>query len=437
VAVVVESGDWTTSDAAGKLYLTEVVGTFAAEAITSSGSGLAACLGGQTLNTLPPGGYYECIEHNFYGSTGSAAIYGCNGVGSAFMFNGGFAPILTGMVVDKPTHIFAHRLHLFLSYPGGSVQHSAPGKPMSWDVVAGAGEIGIGNEITGFAQAVGGVLVIFGRTSTHLLFGTSSVDWDLRVHSDESGAIERTIQAVGSAKYLDDTGIISLDAVQEYGDFSGSPVGRKINPFVKLKSVTASMRASDKGQYRLFFSDGSGLYGTFVGNQLLGWTTVLFPVAVEVAWGDKGALFFGDENGIVYQFAGPSFDGAEVPAYLKLPYNHMKNPSVKKRYRKFVIEVDTESSFQVGFQFEFDYGTSNQPAPQEQMSGVGAGKAMWGVGVWGLFVWGQNQHTGTASAYIDGSGKNMSALLRTSLTYEDPYTIQSAIIHYSYRGLSR
>jgi len=81
------------------------------------------------------------------------------------------------MTTDTPGHIEAHLKYLFLSFPGGSLQHSGIGDPTSWSVITGAGELGIGDEITGLQKTAKSVMAVFSRNSTHLLNGTSPQDW--------------------------------------------------------------------------------------------------------------------------------------------------------------------------------------------------------------------------------------------------------------------
>jgi hypothetical protein len=83
--------------------------------------------------TLPAGGRYEFLNHNFYGLASSYRMYGVNGVGRAFEFDGTtFTPIRSGMAVDTPHRIAEHYNHLFLAFPGGQLQNSSIGAPLDW-----------------------------------------------------------------------------------------------------------------------------------------------------------------------------------------------------------------------------------------------------------------------------------------------------------------
>src|SRR5690606_6102839 len=125
--IIIQSGSWQGGDAAGFLVLSGVTGTFQAEMLDVDGgaSDVATIAADAAAITLPAGGRYEFVNHNFYGASNLLRMYGCNGAGNAFEWDGEtFVPIHTGMTDDKPKHIAVHKNHLFLSFAGGSVQHS-------------------------------------------------------------------------------------------------------------------------------------------------------------------------------------------------------------------------------------------------------------------------------------------------------------------------
>lgn len=70
--VVVESGTWASSDAAGRLVLSSTTGAFVAgEALQVSAASKALAGGGATQIALAPGGRYETAVANFGGGTAS------------------------------------------------------------------------------------------------------------------------------------------------------------------------------------------------------------------------------------------------------------------------------------------------------------------------------------------------------------------------------
>ncbi|MBF0323222.1 MAG: hypothetical protein HQL62_09850, partial [Magnetococcales bacterium] len=234
--IVVTTGHWETEDAAGRLILYNVVGDFVDGEAIHSTQGAATASGVNAVQTLSAGGRFEFVNHNFFGHVSSVRMYGVNGIDPGFEWDGEvFVPILTGMAEDRPTHLAAHTKHLFFSFSGGSLQHSGTGEPLEWQVSIGAGEMALGDEMTGMLPVVGGVLTLFCRNATYALYGTSSADWRLDLLSGESGAIPWTLQDMGRPVYLDDRGVRQLSAVQEFGDFHAGTLSHVIQPWLAAK----------------------------------------------------------------------------------------------------------------------------------------------------------------------------------------------------------
>jgi hypothetical protein len=445
--VVLQSGTWAAGTAAGYFVVSGATNHFIAENLNvGAGANLATVAGDPVATTLLPDGRYEFINKNFYGSTATRRMYGCDGANPAFEFDGDvYCPIETGMVDDAPIHIFEHKKQLFLAFRRGSVQHSAPGEPRVFSVVIGAGEISTGDEITGFALVPGGVMAVFNRNQTYLLYGNDVSDWDFKRHAEDSGAIEWTVQPIGAPRYLDDRGMTSLDAVQNFGDFAASTFSQRIQPLIDAKlvnsSVTASVRVRTKDQYRVFFDDNSGIIAKFR-PKAIEFTRVNYGIPVRCACSVEDAtgrevLLFGSDDGYVYQMdSGTSFDGAEVVGYARLPFGHLKSPQQNKHFFKAVIDVDAPGGTDLQFTHELNYGNPETPSGATQTIDVQSGGGIWGSAVWSEFSWGA-QLVGTAEGYIDGDGVNLGMLIRSATTYDRPHTINGVNIHYSMRGRAR
>lgn len=445
---VVTSGTWAGGTAAGYFVISGQTGTFISETIKVGASlNLGTIAGNSDAIVFAPGGRYEFVNYSFSGAASGARMYGCDGVNKAFEFDGTvFCPITTGMATDTPRHINAHKNHLFLSFPNGSVQHSGIGTPLTWAVVTGASEIGTGDDVTGMEVMRGGVMGIFNRNRTYTLYGSSASDWDLRTHSDESGAIEWSVQTVGSPRYLDDRGLTMMEAVDTYGDFNSATFSQRIQPHigVKLKesSVTASVRVKTKDQYRIFFADGDGLIAKFRAGGKVEFTRINLGKIVRCACSSENSdgteiLLFGSDDGYVYEMdSGTSFDGEPVEAYVRMPFGHFKSPQQIKRFFKAVLELDAPNGSTLSFTQEYDYGSSSAPRGITQDIDVNLGGGYWGAAEWGQFIWG-GQAVSTADAYLDGSGKNMGLYLRSYATHERPHTINGISIHFAMRGRVR
>ena len=160
--------------------------------------------------------------------------------------------------------------------------------------------------------------------------------------------------------------------------------------------------------------------------------------AVENEDGEE-EIFFGSDDGYVYQLdSGTSFDGEEVEAYFRVPFNHLKSPRNYKRFRRVALELnnDIASLTNLSFTTDFSYGSPDIPASVDNTFEVLGGGGYWDEALWNQFYW-SSQVVGEAEAYIDGSGLNMSIAIRSNQTYEDTHIIHGVLLHYSVRGLKR
>jgi hypothetical protein len=464
--IVLESGTWAGGDAAGRLYLANRTGSFQAENLdVGANSDVATIPGFSTPVTLAAGGRYEFINHNFVGHLGETRMYGVDGEGMGFEWDGSvFVQIDTGMDLDEPTHLVAHKGHLFYAFAGGSLQHSSTGLPYSWSVVTGAGEIGMGDEITGLLS-MPNVLAIFCRNSTYLLYGTGISDWELRQHSQEVGAIEWTIQKIGTGIYLDDRGITSLATSDRYGDFLESVLSKKVDTWIKQQKTlaVASVRVRAKSQYRLFFSDKTAITMTMFEGKY-GFARQRYDHVVSCVCSVENTdgyeeLYFGSDNGMVYQLdSGQSFDGDALEAVIRLRANHLQLPTVKKRIRKIHLELAAPVSTFLSASIDYNYGETDGGATVFNPEPPGG---IWEVDDWDNFVW-DGRQIASLPIYTDGTALNFSLvlyhsgvwelsdlltgspyqlpysfLLREGITGARPHTIQGYVVHYDIRGVQR
>lgn len=445
--VALQSGSWAGGDAAGYLIFATDTGAFQAENLNVGANvNVATIAGDAAAITLPAGGRYECVAHNFFGTAGTKRMYGVNGVGKAFEWDGMvFVPIITGAEPSYyPSHIGVHREHLFLGYDLGSLQHSAPGLPYNYTTSAGAGELGVGDKLVGFKAQSGGTLAVFGRNLTKILYGADTSDWDFKTLSDEAGAIEWTLQALGRLRYLDDRGLTSLETVQEYGDFSNATISQDIARVLESKRGTAvaSLAVKKKSQYRLFFTDGTGIILTFNGNKIAGYTLFNYDdTAVCVGDGEDSTgaeiSFFGASDGMVYKIdAGTSFDGGAVTSTCQLNYSHLGSPSYNKRFRKVSLEVEAANDTVIDYQPLFNYGSSDVPtgiSGEETAAGSGS---YWDAASWDQFTWSADS-VAVLEGRIDGEAVNCSLRISSTSTYIAPHTLFGVTYHYSMRRLVR
>ena len=444
--VCLQAGAFGDSDAVGTLVLGTVAGAFLDnETITDVAGGSATSNGSDISTLLTAGGRFEFITDNFGGHTGTRRMYGVDGVSKGFEYDGTvFVPIYTGMTTDTPKHVTAHHKHLFYQFTGGSNQHSSIGDPYGWSAVTGASEISTGDDLVGFSNLPGETLAIFSRNQTNVLYGTSSSDWQLNEHSGDAGAIEWSLQDIGWPIFLDDRGVMDMRSTLNYGDFKSATLSELVQPLIDTKKskVVDSMRVKSKDQYRLFFSDNTVLTMGIAKGKPTGFFSwdlgkvVRVSCAVEDSSGDE-ILFFGSDDGYIYQMdKGTSLDGSAVLAFARLPYNNVGMPRRRKRFSRAVLEVDAQVSTALNFQQSFDYGDPDAPSPFDQAFTVAGGGGFWEEATWDDFTW-DDQIVGSAHAYLDGTGFNMSMLIQSTSIYEKTHTLQALTYYYRPRGLQR
>lgn len=443
--VVLTSGTWAAGTAAGKFIFASQTGTFQAENLDVGATlNLATIAGDSSAITLSPDGRYEFVKHNFGGAANTTRIYGCDGVNKGFEFDGTvYVPIDTGMTTDTPTHVIAHKKHLFFSFVG-SVQHSGTGTPYVWSVVSGASELAMGDTVTGFAgqpgSSDGGALAIFTRNKMSILYGSSSSDWNLAGYRDEVGAFAYTIQDVGYTMFLDDRGVTSLLASQEYGNFAHNAITNDIKSFVNdhRTLVTASCISRDRSQYRIFFSDGYALYVTLLGRKVIGIMPQLFVDVVRCAYSGEAndgseEVFFGSDSGMVYQLdKGTSFDGDAIEYYFEMPFHFSGGPRTRRRYRGGLFEMtgSSYSTFNFTFQLGYASGDADVDATQALTSNFSTG--VWDEGVWDQSFWDGRTLIPTEFD-LTGTSENIALRVAGSSDEYESFTFHGVLLHYTQR----
>lgn len=449
--VMTRTGAWSGT-AAGTFVITGLAGGhFAAGAATLSGTATVTLSGVETAIALAKDGRFEFVNYNFGGSSSTLRMYGCDGVNTAFEFDGTyFCPIRTGMATDKPTHICCHKKHLFLSF-GPSIQHSGIGLPYSWTVLSGAQEIGIGDTITNLVSLPGvsasGALGIYSKNSTNVLYGNSSSDWDLQNYSSEAGALAYTAQVLDFAYALDNAGIRQLVPSQTYGNFEMNTISELVKPWLdkRCNLVTASSIHRGKNQLRLYFSDGWGLAIAIGQNKKASIMPFDYgstlPVRCICSLEDtdgKERVFFGSDDGFVYESGvGTSFNGSNIEAWLRLAFWHSKTPRINKRYRRAAIEASIEEYTTLYFSHDCSYGSPDFPISAIQSQAVTGNGFYWDADInWDDIVW-DAQVVAQPEVELGGTGSNISLLFRSDNDQYKGHTIQGVLLTYMLRRLER
>lgn len=447
--VVLTSGTWAAGTAAGYFYFASQTGTFQAENLNVGASlNLATIAGNSTANTLAPSGRYEFINFNFGGTEGTLRMYGVSGTHKAFEYDGTtFVFITTGMTDDTPNHLVAHKFKLFLAFDA-SAQHSGEGDPLSWSVVTGAAELGMGEQITNFLAApgstTGGALVIYTRNKTFVLYGNDSSDWNLVPFNPDAGALEWTAQYIGQGIALDDRGVTLMATSQAFGNFANSDVSALVRPYVSSlrDTANASCVVREKNQYRLFFSGGAALYVTFIGNKVAGLMPVSLTNAVKCICSLESTdgveeVFFGSSNGYVYQMdKGTSHDGENIAWSFELVFNHFGSPRQLKQFRKLVSEIAGSgyASFAIGY--NVGYGTTDLPQGITETVTSSLGSTNWDTFTWDQAFW-DGQSLSPSAIDLDGTAENISLAFSGDSDEFLPITVNGAIVDYTARRALR
>lgn len=455
---LLRTGTWTT-DPVGTFQLDSNTGTFTSgEALQVGGQTRLSAAGANTAITLAPGGRYEFELYNFSGNTTSMRLYGVDGKNLAFEYDGTrYVPIPTGLHVDTPTYLAAWKNALVFAY-GSNIEISGPGAPYAWTALTGAAAIALGANCSGMKAQAGnetmGALAIwaFGNAGTsgisYILYGNDSTDFNLVTQSSDSGAQPYTAQNIGYAFFLDTKGICQLNSTRNYGNFDMSTVSRAIQPLIDQQRglATASCIVRSSNQYRVFFSDGTGLImyvesadenlyaaaasikvGAFMRFSYS--LTVYFnTVASCVDSTGVERIFAGGSDGYVYELErGTSFDGAVITSHLLTSFNTSRTPMSRKTYKRTVIQATCMGTASVTVGYNLSYANTESAEGARTTQSLIGGGGWWDSMIWDTFNWDAPYLT-DYTIDTPGNGTNINYAIFGSNAVDLPYTINSVIV---------
>ena len=440
-AVALQSGAWGGT-AAGRLVIDTLSGgNFAAGA--STGGGTATLSGIQTSITLLPGGSVQTD----YGNFGSGRkLYVADGVNRACEFDGvTLAPIATGNSPDTPTNVSVHVDHLFLSF-GTNYQSSGITTPFNWTALAGSFASRLDDTITVFMRQSGdqsaGALSISTEGRTYMLYGNSLANFRQVSFEESAGARKFSGQRLGGqGLFFSNLGVFSVSATQAFGNFTPASLTLRIRPFTQSRRtlLRASVVNREKSQYRMFFSDGYGLYMTIVNGRVMGSMPVLFPHPVTCACqadtvdGNETA-FFGSTDGFVYRLdAGTSFDGQTIMANFTLTYASQGNSRIFKRWTGASFEVQGQGYATFRMTYDMNYGGIDREQGATSVEGVvNLAAVYWDSFTWDLFTW-DGKTLGPTDVEMRGTAVNVAVRVDCDSDKFRSFTINSLIVHYLIR----
>lgn len=449
--VMQASGSWSGSTAAGQFVITNPAGgNFAAGAATLSGGAGVTLSGAQVAIAPLTGGKGAHCAANFAGQPQSKRIYGCDGVNPPYEFDGTiYAPIpIAGLSTNAPNHITAHRNYLFVAQRG-SLLFSGPGLPFRWDAASGAGEIATGDSVAAMITVPGSqtvaTLAVFNPNNTSFLYGLDLTTFNFVTFNNGSGALPYSAQNLYDTFVFDQLGVITLQTTLNWGNFLPSTLTRNILPFVvqEAPKLVASSVDRQKSQYRVFFSDGYGLYLTLINRQYLGSAPVFFPnpvSCIDYAFlsNNTTATYFGssDGNGYVYQLdKGTSFDGTAISYFITLAWDALKGPRILKRFRALSLEIQGTAYAELSLGYNLDYGSARTAQPSLSTIAANFAQApVWDSGFnWdNNFVW-DGQILMPSDADLQGTAENIQIAISGNNNFVAQFTLDSAIYHYTDR----
>ncbi len=347
----------------------------------SSGNGWTAKKTG-----LPPNGNYQFTNEHI---AGSQMMYGASGVHKLFQWDGTtFTLLTTGMTIDTPHLVIGFKKHLFAA-SGSDILNSSLGDPTTWSAITGAAQIRTESQVTGLQRMTGGRLGVFSRNSVSILEGSISSEFimtNMSQHGNNMGSIAGSLQQMGSrVYYMDDIGVMDFYTSQRFGDFQDATLSQKIRPTIEAKkdAVVASCIIKNKTQYRIFFSDKTGIIATFNGSKLKGWTKFRLPLQVKTICNTEDSrgnekIYFGSTDGYVYELeSGSSFDNVQITSYMMVSPSHLGTPFKSKRFRR--AQFDLQTGGIVKIQVKPVFFSGNKPnISYEDMTVSGAADSVLG-----------------------------------------------------------
>jgi len=451
---LLRTGTWTVSGV-GTLVFDTVTGTFdATHAIQVGGVTKVTASSLCTDITLLPGGKFDFDIYNFSGSAGSERLYCADGYNFAGEFDGTrWVPIRTGAAVDAPKFIKGHKNQLIVAV-NTDIFISSIGAPYTWTAVTGAGDIAVGEVITGIKPQVGdatnGALVVTTKNRVLVLYGNDITDFNLVTYSPNNGGRAYTLQNIGFAHFLDARGITQMVTSRAYGGFQTNVLTNVIQPFIDARIGTeiSSYVIKSSNQYRLLFADGTGIacqivpdpqgttavgasmpfdYGEIVFNTI---DSVIDSSGVE-------RVFGGATNGYVYELnVGTSFDGEVIPAHILLTFNNSKSPRLRKRYRRSILQFRSGNTASLRVGYDLSYGDGDASYGRSVSKTLYGAGGFWDSFVWDSFTW-DSSYAQQMTVNTVGSGENISLVITNESNQDEAFTVHTCFLHYTQGRLNR
>jgi len=164
---------------------------------------------------------------------------------------------------------------------------------------------------------------------------------------------------------------------------------------------------------------------------------MLFPNPVRCSWssevyaGGTEVIFFGSDNGFVYQMEkGTSFDGETKDCYIELAFTNSKSYRGLKKYRRITFEMNGTGYSIFSASYDLSYASSEFAQPDTTSNAVDLAVARWDEFVWDEFVWDGSPLT-NLSLSTPGHGENIAVRIQVSGINFTPALFSGAFIEYT------
>jgi len=332
------------------------------------------------------------------------------------------------------------------------VLYSALGEPTRLTVEPGsdAGEIAVGDRLTGLVSGYRGRLFILSRSEVNVLEGRTAESFDLQTLAEDSGAYADTAVVLDEIVAFDDRGLRAISATETAGDFTIDTLTRQVQPFlVPLRETgatpVAGIRIRESSQYRLYFSNGSVLVlahvmrdsrqGPFRSREF---SSLVYPFAPDIVESTEDAegnervlmtLCDPQKHGTLQiDGVGEDYDGFPIAAAMELAYNDLGATRVSKRWRKVVVYGSSVQPVALHLDARFDDGRVVLPNPTGHV--LSSSDARWNVARWDEFVWNLGEIS-NAERRIQGRGRNLALTAYADPVHaRNPPTLESVSFMY-------
>lgn len=421
--------------------------------------------GGAWSSNLAPSartnaGYYKSDKYT-WGTTERIVLV--DGVNKPVKYDGTTATDLTNAQAGA-TCVKEFKNHLFIGV-GGTLYYSSPNDDTDWSGGSGGGNIVIGDNI----NALGiwrDNLYAFCTGSIHKVTGNNNNDFAEDPVTEIMGCEHgHTLKEVaGDLFFLSNDGIRTISGTEESGDVALESVSKKLKSTVKGihtnfdNGIITSILVSSKGQYRLFGSDSAlatqpdinGVNVCITEDLQEQTALAIFKLAgIDVTTGDSDfadglelVVHGSSGSGYIYkQETGDNFDGANIEAFIQLPYLVFDDPMFRKTIHRMTVHANAGengnaiSELTAQLFLNDNDPTIIQPTSIDLTGNIPGTAAIYGFtgGVgggskYGTMIYGQGVSP-KYLAYPSGSAQNVSIKLSSNDTLP-AWAVKTLIIEY-------